>query len=68
VASPTGIIPEAYFKRDALGDVMKFLQAMPIPGDNKELLLVGWARWVGVKINNAQRAAVRNSGSDRVEV
>lgn len=44
---------------------MKFLQAMPIDGDKKELYLVGWARWVGVKLNVSQRAAVRNSGVDR---
>jgi len=44
---------------------MKFLQAMPIDGDKKELYLVGWARWVGVKINISQRAAVRNTGVDR---
>jgi len=44
---------------------MEFLKAMPLPGDNKELLLVGWARWVGVQINASQRAAVRNSGVDR---
>jgi hypothetical protein len=44
---------------------MDFLKAMPLPGENKELLLVGWARWVGVKINASQRAAVRNSGTDR---
>lgn len=65
MASPTGIIPEEYFYPSRLGDVMKFLQAMPIPGDDKEKLFAGWARWVGVKINSGQRAAVRNSGSDR---
>jgi hypothetical protein len=65
VASPTGIIPEEYFTPGRVGDVMKFLQAMPLPGENKELLLVGWARWVGVKISASQRAAVRNSGIDR---
>lgn len=65
MASPTGILPEEFFSRNKLGAVMEFLKAMPIPGDDKEKLLVGWARWVGVKINGAQRAAVRNSGSDR---
>lgn len=65
MASPTGIIPEDYFTPRKLGDVMAFLKAMPIPGDDKEKLLAGWARWVGVKINGAQRAAVRNSGTDR---
>jgi hypothetical protein len=65
MASPTGIIPEEYFRPSALGDVMAFLKAMPIPGEDKEKLLFGWARWVGVKINAGQRAAVRNTGSDR---
>lgn len=65
MASPTGIIPEEYFRRNALGDVMEFLQAMPIPGEDKEKLFAGWARWVGVKISASQRAAVRNTGTDR---
>jgi hypothetical protein len=65
VASPTGIVPEYMMYPRYLGDVMKFLQQMPIPGDDKEKLFVGWARWVGVKINASQRAAVRNSGTDR---
>jgi hypothetical protein len=65
MASPTGIIPEEYFRPNAVGDVMKFLQAMPIPGEDKEKLLFGWAKWVGVQVNAGQRAAVRNSGSDR---
>jgi hypothetical protein len=65
MASPTGVIPEEFFRVNAVGDVMKFLQAMPIDGDKKELYLVGWARWVGVKVNISQRAAVRNSGIDR---
>lgn len=65
MASPTGIIPEEYFTAGSVGKVMDFLKAMPLPGDNKELLLVGWARWVGVKISASQRAAVRNSGTDR---
>lgn len=65
MASPTGIIPEEYFTPGSLGKVMDFLKGMAIPGHDKELLLVGWARWVGVKINISQRAAVRNSGVDR---
>jgi len=65
VASPTGIIPEEYFTPGSIGKGMEVLKAMPLPGDNKELLLVGWARWVGVQINASQRAAVRNSGIDR---
>lgn len=45
--------------------MMEWLKAFPVPGDHKELLLVGWARWVGVTLNASQRAAVRNSGADR---
>lgn len=65
MASPTGIIPEEYFYPRRLGDVMEYLKKLPMPGDEKEKLFVGWARWVGVKINGSQRAAVRNSGIDR---
>jgi len=65
MASPTGVIPEEYYTPGSVGKVMEFLKAMPIPGEDKEKLLFGWARWVGVKINASQRAAVRNTGTDR---
>jgi hypothetical protein len=66
MASPTGVIPDELFTPGSVGKVMDFLKAMPIDGDKKELYLIGWARWVGVSINVSQRAAVRNSGIDRV--
>jgi hypothetical protein len=65
VASPTGIIPEEFFDRSKLGAVMEYLKGLPLDGDRKELLLAGWARWVGVRLNASQRAAVRNTGVDR---
>lgn len=65
MASPTGVIPEEFMYPNKLGDVMTFIKAMQIPGEDKEKLLYGWARWVGVKINGSQRAAVRNTGTDR---
>lgn len=62
--SPTGIIPEALMVPSAVGGVITVLQALPIPGQEKEEILLGWARCVGVKVNASQRDAVRNSGTD----
>jgi hypothetical protein len=45
-----------------LGDVMAYLIALPIPGDEKEKLFVGWSRTVGVKLSGSQLRKVRNSG------
>jgi len=63
--SPTGVIPEELMRPGQLGRVMTFLQALPGDGDTKVEYLIGWARAVGVKINAAQRRAVRDSGTDR---
>jgi hypothetical protein len=62
--SPTGIIPESLIRYGKLGDVMEFLKALPIEGDIKVDLLVGWARMVGASINASQRDAVRQTGID----
>jgi hypothetical protein len=48
----------------ALGPVMMLLERLPIPGQEKEEILLGWARTVGVKVNASQRDAVRHSGTD----
>jgi hypothetical protein len=63
--SPTGVIPEELMKPGALNRVMQFLKALPVDGDSKVEYLIGWARAVGVTLNASQRAAVRNTGSDR---
>ena len=63
--SPTGVIPEDLMRPQALQSVMTLLVNLPIPGDDKEELLLGWAHAVGVKLNSAQRATVRDSGIDR---
>ena len=63
--SPTGVIPEELMRPRKLAEVMRFLQALPVNGDDKADLFLGWARMVGVKVNAAQRRAVRESGVDR---
>jgi hypothetical protein len=47
-----------------LGAVMNYLKALPIEGDIKVDLLMGWARMVGAHINASQRDAVRQTGID----
>lgn len=63
--SPTGIIPEDLMYPGGLNKVMQILMSIPIPGDQKEAIFMGWARGVGVTVNSSQRAAVRDSGTDR---
>jgi len=62
--STTGIVPEALMVPSAKGKVMDLLKALPIEGDTKVDLLVGWARAVGATVNASQRDAVRNTGVD----
>lgn len=47
-----------------LPQVMLFLEGLPVPGDDKVDLLLGWAKTVGVRLNAAQRNTVRQSGTD----
>lgn len=47
-------------------EVVAFLKALPVEGDAKVDLLVGWARAVGVTVNSAQRATVRRTGTDQL--
>lgn len=62
--SPTGIIPEELMRPMRRKDVMAFLIDLPVEGDEKVNLLVGWAKAVGVTVNSSQRATVRDSGVD----
>ncbi len=62
--SPTGIIPEELLFPAMRLQVMAFLQLLPIPGDDKLSLFIGWARMVGVTVNASQRNTVRRSGID----
>jgi len=47
-----------------LPQVMEFLARLPVPGDDKVDLLLGWAHTVGVTLNAAQRNTVKQSGID----
>lgn len=62
--SPTGILPEELLYPRRLADVMLYLQRMPVTGDEKLSVFIGWARMVGVRVNSSQRIAVRNTGTD----
>jgi hypothetical protein len=65
--SPTGILPEELMRPAMLAEVMQFLAVLPVHGDDKVDLFVGWAKMVGVKVNASQRQAVRMTGTDRSE-
>ncbi len=51
--SPTGIIPAEWNAAKDLPAVLKWLREFPAPGHEKQELLFGWARNVGVKIRRA---------------
>lgn len=63
--SPTGIIPEELLFPSKRAAVMAYLINLPVDGDDKVALLLGWARAVGVTVNSSQRSTVRDSGIDR---
>jgi len=60
--SPTGIIPAEYNEARHLPDVIRFLQQMPCSAQEKEALLFGWARNVGLKLRAADYNQVRYRG------
>ena len=59
--SPTGFIPEYLMYPNRLADVMALIKSVPVDGDTKVDLFMGWARTVGVALSASQRDAVRNS-------
>ena len=63
--SPTGIIPEDLLFPQKRAAVMAYLINLPVEGDDKVELLIGWAKAVGVTVNASQRDTVRQSGIDR---
>jgi hypothetical protein len=65
MASPTGILPEDMYSLRRTGDVLRFLAALPIPGDDKVNILAGYALWMGIKYNSGQIEKLRSSGTDR---
>jgi hypothetical protein len=48
-------------------EVMAFLAQLPVHGDDKVDLLIGWARMVGVTVNSSTRRIVRMTGTDRTQ-
>jgi hypothetical protein len=65
--SPTGIIPEELMLPAKRDEVVAFLAQLPVPGDDKVDLLVGWAKMVGVKVNASLRQKVQLTGTDRIQ-
>jgi hypothetical protein len=66
MASPTGIIPDDLFHASKVSAVLSFLEALPIPGDDKVNLLAGWQHWTGLVVDSASVEKLRESGSDRL--
>jgi len=66
--SPTGILPEPLMRPGKLGEVLAAIVALPMTGDDKVELLVGWARAVGVQVSASQRDRVRASGIDHLGI
>lgn len=60
--SPTGIIPQEYNHQRDLPAVITFLQGCPCDPQDKEELLFGWARNVGLKLTTADYSRVKFVG------
>jgi len=60
--SPTGIIPQEFNHQRNLKDVIKFLQDFPCDPQDKEELLFGWARNVGLKLRTSDYNQVLHVG------
>jgi len=60
--SPTGIIPQEYNTQRQLPDVITFLQSLPVDPLDKQQLLFGWARNVGLKLTTADYDQVKYFG------
>lgn len=61
--SPTGIIPQEYNTPRHLPDVIAFLQSMPCSAQEKQELLFGWARNVGLRLTNRDYNQLRYKGA-----
>jgi len=48
--SPTGIIPQEFNTPQQLPQVLEFLRTLRIDSQDRQELLFGWARNVGVRI------------------
>jgi hypothetical protein len=64
MASPSGIIPDAFFSRDRQGEAIEFIKALPIPGEDKVNLLAGYGYWLGIRFSASQSEKVRITGTD----
>lgn len=51
--SPTGIIPQELNTPQQLPEVLKFLRSLNVHYQDRQELLFGWARNVGLKIRPA---------------
>jgi hypothetical protein len=51
--SPTGIIPQEFNTPQQLPDVLKFLHSLNISYLDRQELLFGWARNVGLRVRPA---------------
>jgi hypothetical protein len=63
--SPTGIIPAEFNHRRFSRDVINYLKAMPLPGEDKVEVFFGWSRNWGHKVTSAENSELRQTGNDR---
>ena len=65
MSSPTGVIPELLMHQSKKKDVVAFLKAAPCEAKLKKALLLGWARTVGVRLQQRDYRAVEENAIDR---
>ena len=60
--SPTGIIPEALMYYSKRTEAYNYLLSLPIHGDVKRDLWVGWCSWVGLYATAREKQVLFDSG------
>lgn len=62
--SVTDFIPEEFMEPQFIGNVITYLKAAPLTGNEKVRALITWSHQVGAKTSASQRATVAASGTD----
>ena len=60
--SPTGIIPDELFTHASRNEVIAFLLTLPVHGEDKVSLFMGWCSWMNTRILPKERTQLNASG------
>ncbi len=64
MAPPNGLLPEHLWFPNKKRETIAFLQAQPAPSNVRRDWLLGWALWVGMRLNSADYRKVQDGAYD----